>query len=63
MKPWPDKEDPKVETPLRSEESRPRIVPDSEERPRRARVADTLSKSTSKPKNSKSTSKPKAGRS
>ena len=55
-----------METPLRSEESRPRIVPDSEERPRRARVADTLSKSKptkskSTPKNSKPKSKPKPG--
>ncbi|MEJ2312075.1 MAG: HlyD family efflux transporter periplasmic adaptor subunit [Gemmatimonadales bacterium] len=65
MKPSRDKEEPKVETPLRKEESRPRIVPDGEERPRRARVADTLSssksKSTSKPRSSKSASKPKPG--
>ena len=50
-----------METPLRSEESRPRIVPDSEEGHRRARVADSIAKSKSKPKISKSKSKPKAG--
>ncbi len=50
-----------METPLRSEESRPRIVPDSEERPRRARVADSISKPKSKSKSSRSKSKPKAG--
>ena len=39
-----------MEIPLRGEGGRPRIVPDSEDRPKRPRVADSISKPRSKPR-------------